>query len=247
MTNSANPVQDALAAAAAQVQPEQAAEVVQQEQQASQNVQQAQTLAPAVAQTHAVAAHQPAAVMSMDDASVAAVSGVSAFVKLRDGGLELDEQKFGPTKFKLKIEGSHAGGSFQPFHACNYNSPAGYVYTKTYDNATTVSLNAAHNGMPWAENVALCKQKDPTSYTYLGFELTLELAEDTTSLDGKVTIPAGTMFGYSTPYTASKLLKGVWDKALAAGKRGENILIELSGEEIKNDKGNFKKLILKEV
>ena len=73
------------------------------------------------------------------------------------------------------------------------------------------------------------------------------MAEDTASVDGKTTIPAGTLFGYTTPYTASKLLKAVWDKALAQGKRGEKVVVELSGEEIKSDKGQYKKLILKEI
>ena len=237
-----NPVQDALAAAAAAADV-QTAQPIQQE-----AVQAAQPLAQINQQAHGVVEYVPAAAaLTMDDSAVTAVSGVSNFVKLRDGGLELDGEKFGAAKFNLTIEGSNNGGSYQPCFCMNYQSPTGQVYTKSYDGAVTVSNNPAHNGLPWGQNVALIQQKDAKAYTYTGFELTLELAEDTASVDGKTTIPAGTLFGYTTPYTASKLLKAVWDKALAQGKRGEKVVVELSGEEIKSDKGQYKKLILKEI
>lgn len=238
-----DPVQAALAAAAAEAQSTvQTAEPIQQE-----VVQAAQVLAP-VNQNNSPAAYvAPAAALTMDDSAVTAVSGVSNFVKLRDGGLELDGEKFGAAKFNVTIEGSNNGGSYQPCFCMNYQSAAGQVYTKSYDGAVTVSNNPAHNGLPWSANCALIQQKDAKAYSYTGFELTLELAEDTVSVDGKTTIPAGTLFGYTTPYTASKLLKALWDKSIAQGKRGQKVTVELSGEEIKNDKGMYKKLILKEI
>ena len=243
-----NPVQDALAAAAAQVDNTQTAQAIEQpEVEVIQAVQAVQPLQPAVAQ-HGVSQYQaPAAPMSIEDAAVSSVSGVSNFVKLRDGGLELDGSKFGPVDFDIIMAGSDKGGSYQPVACCNYNSAAGQVYTKSYDQQTTVSNNPAHNGLPWHENILLCQSRNPSAYSYIGFELTLKLSEDTISFDCKTTITKGTLFGYTTPYTASKLLKALWDKANTEGKRGETFKIKLSGEEVKNDKGDYKKLILEHV
>jgi hypothetical protein len=244
-----DPVQAALDAAAnqaTQAATTETVEVIQQEA-VAQNQQVNQNTGLQTVNT-SVATHQaPASPLTMDDSAVTAVSGVSNFVKLRDGGLELDGEKFGPTKFKLKMDGVDKGGAYQPCFACNYNSPAGQVYTRSYDGVKTVSLNPSHDGLDWNQNVALCQAKDPKAFTYTAFELTLELAEDTVSADGKTTIPAGTKMGYTTPYTAAKTLKALWDKALSEGKRGETFVVELSGEEVKNDKGSYKKLILKQV
>ena len=39
-------------------------------------------------------------------------------------------------------------------------------------------------------------------------------------------------------------MKAIWDKAIREGKRGETIIVEVSGEEISKDGNEFKKLIM---
>ena len=75
----------------------------------------------------------------------------------------------------------------------------------------------------------------------------LELAEDIESKDKKVSFEAGALFGYTTPYTAAKTVKAIWDKAIREGKRGETIIVEVSGQEISKDGNDFKKLIMEVV
>lgn len=238
-----DPVQAALDQAAANTQTQ-----AQTAQPIEQNI--APNSATGVVQAQTTALAQPkvsAHTLTMDDAAVSAVSGVSGFIKLRDGGLELDEAKFGEVNFKVKIESTQQGGSFQPCYCHNYSTPAGQIYTKSYDNVTTASNSPAHSNLSWSDSVALATQKDPNSYTYLGFELTLELEKDTESLDKKTTLVAGTKFGYTTPYTASKQFKALWDKALSEGKRGQEVVVTLSGEEVSSPKGTYKKLIMSQV
>ena len=240
MTTS-NPLQDQLNAVAGQAaQVAQAAPVEQ-----AAPVQQAQPMntAQAVAQAYAPAL-VAAAPLSMDSADVASVGSVTEFIKLGDGGLKLGDGKFGATKFKLTIEGAENGGSYRPCHCMNYQGAAGYVYTKSYDGFTTVSANPSHNGLPWQQNCANILQISPKAYSYVGFELVLELLEDIVSTDKKTEFSAGTLFGYTTPYTASKTVKAIWDKAIKEGKRGETLIVEVSGEEVSNNGNEFKKLIM---
>lgn len=206
---------------------------------------------PALTQSNnqvAVANRAPAAILTMDDSAVAAVSSVSGYLKLRDGGIELDEKKFLGANFKLKIESSTEGGSFQPCYCHNYNLPSGQVYTKSYDGVATASNNAAHSNLSWEDSVALALRQDPASYTYTGFEIVLELESDIKTVDGNHTIPAGTKFGYTTPYTAAKSFKAIWDKAISEGKRGQTITVFIDGTEVTSPKGQkYKKLIVTEV
>lgn len=238
-----NPLQDQLNAISGQSQGAavQTAQPIEQ----AQNVQQAQVLhhAQAVAQNYAPAP-VAAAPLTMDSNEVAASGSVSAFIKLRDGGLELDDTKFGAVKFNLNIEGAENGGSFRPCHCMNYNSAAGYVYTKSYDGVSTSSSSPAHNGLPWNVNCQNILNVSPKAYSYVGFELVLEVAEDAVSTDKKTTIEAGTRFGYTTPYTAAKEIKAIWDKAIKEGKRGEDVLVELSGEEVSKNGNTYKKLVV---
>lgn len=247
MTN-ANPLQAQLDQVAATAEAEAASQPINQDG-AAQNVQQAQpmTHAPAVSMANAPVAHQPAAALSMDSTEVQVSGSVASFLKLRDGGLLLEDAKFAPTKFKLRVEDASAGGSFRPCKSMNYQSPAGYIYTKSYDGVTAVSSTPAHNNISWAENVQKILNVAPNAYEFLAFELVLELAETTKSVDGKTEILAGTRFGYTTPYTAAKLVKALWDKALAEGKRGQDIYVVLEGVEVSKDGNEFKKLVINSV
>lgn len=185
--------------------------------------------------------------LSMDSTEVQVSGSVASFLKLRDGGLLLEDAKFPACKFNLRVEDASLGGSFRPCKIMNYQSTAGYIYTKTYDGAVAVSSTPAHNNIPWAVNVEKILQVAPKSYEYLGFEIVLELTENVTSIDGKTEIQAGTRFGYSTPYTAAKLIKAIWDKAVAEGKRGQDIQVMVSGVEVSKDGNDFKKLVIEVV
>lgn len=245
---STNPLQDQLDAVAASANAEaEAAQVVNQNEGANAAVvnQQGQAAqAPAVSMAHAPAAVQPAAALSMDSTEVQVSGSVASFLKLRDGGVLLEDAKFNPVKFKLRVEDASQGGSFRPCKSMNYQSAAGYIYTKTYDGVNTVSATSAHNNIPWVDNVNKILAVAPKAYEFLAFELVLELAEDVKSVDGKTEILAGTRFGYSTPYTAAKLVKSIWDKAVAEGKRGQDITVLVSGVEVSKDGNDFKKLVM---
>lgn len=245
MTN-ANPLQAQLDQVAATAEAE-AVQTAQPMNQATEQSAQTATNAPAVSMAHAPAVAQPAMALSMDSTEVQVSGSVASFLKLRDGGLLLEDAKFPPCKFKLRIEDASLGGSFRPCKCMNYQSAAGYIYTKSYDGVTAVSSTPAHNNIPWAVNVEKILQVAPKAYEYLGFELVLELAEDSKSTDGKTEISAGTRFGYSTPYTAAKLIKAVWDKAVAEGKRGQDIVVTVSGVEVSKDGNDFKKLVIESV
>lgn len=235
MTNS-NPLQDQLNAAAGQIATPTA-----------EPIQQAQPVAPMTSPSASTvvgyAAPAAASPLTMDSNEVVSAGSVSDFVKLLDGGLSLDDEKFDPVKFKIMLEGADLGGSFRPCKMMNYNGTTGYVYTKTYDGVTTSSSNPAHNGLPWNVNVERILSIDGKAFDFIGYELTLETAEDVKSRNGKKEIPAGSMFGYSTPYTAAKQIKAIWDK-YSKTNRGETLIIELSGEEVSNNGKEFKKLIV---
>ena len=239
MTNAnVNPLQDQLNNIANQAEV-QAAQPIEQQVQAAQ---------PVVAQSnYAVGQVTPAAPLTMDSNEVTTASAVSAFLKLRDGGVELDDAKFGAVKFHLVVDGAENGGSFRPCYCMNYSGPNGHVYTKSYDGVTTVSTNAGHNGLSWAENQRRILQASPNAYSYLGYELVLEVAEEVTSTDKKTTIPAGKQFGYTTPYLASKDVLALWKKWTESGKRGEKVTVEISGEEVSKGANQFKKFIISEV
>lgn len=245
MNTAVNPLQDQLNQVAGQAEAAQAAAPIQQ----ATPIQQAapvQAAAPAVAVNYAPAP-VAAAPLSMDSADVASVGSVTEFIKLGDAGLKLGDGKFDPVKFKMVIEGAENGGSFRPCHCMNYQGAAGYVYTKSYDGFTTSSSNPSHNGLPWQQNCQQILQLNPKAYSFVGFELVLELAEDIESKDKKVSFEAGTLFGYTTPYTAAKTVKAIWDKAIREGKRGETIIVEVSGQEISKDGNDYKKLIMEVV
>lgn len=219
----------------------------------TEGVQRAETLAPANVETsHAVVSHnpaQPAAMFTMDDAEVVAQSSVAGYIKLRDGGLEINEGKFGPVKFKIKIERNDLGGDFQPVKCMNYNGAnKKQVYTKTYDGQKTASNSQEHNGLNWLENVQRILSKDPDAYEYMGYEVKFTVLEDVEATDksGKV-LKAGEVYGYTTPYSASKLLKGLWNKALGEGKRGQFVNVELSGLEVNKGGNLYKVLTLTEI
>lgn len=239
MSTAVNPLQDQLNQVAGQAEAAQAAAPIQQ-------AAPVQAVAPIVNTSYAPAP-VAAAPLSMDSADVASVGSVTEFIKLGDDGLKLGEGKFPATKFKLTIEGAENGGSFRPCHCMNYQGAAGYVYTKSYDGFTTSSSNPSHNGLPWQQNCQQILQLNPKAYSFVGFELVLELAEDIESKDKKVSFEAGTLFGYTTPYTAAKTVKAIWDKAIREGKRGETIIVEVSGQEISKDGNDYKKLIMEVV
>lgn len=239
MNTTVNPLQDQLNQVAGQAEAAQAAAPIQQ-------AAPVQAATPVVGTSYAPAP-VAAAPLSMDSADVASVGSVTEFIKLGDDGLKLGDGKFPATKFKLTIEGAENGGSFRPCHCMNYQGAAGYVYTKSYDGVTTVSSNPSHNGLPWQQNCQQILQLNPKAYSFVGFELVLELAEDIESKDKKVSFEAGTMFGYTTPYTAAKTVKAIWDKAIREGKRGESVIVEVSGQEISKDGNDFKKLIMEVV
>lgn len=239
MSTAVNPLQDQLNQVAGQAEAAQAAAPIQQ-------AAPVQAVAP-IAGTSYAPAPVAAAPLSMDSADVASVGSVTEFIKLGDDGLKLGDGKFPATKFKLTIEGAEKGGSFRPCHCMNYQGATGYVYTKSYDGVTTVSSNPSHNGLPWQQNCQQILQLNPKAYSFVGFELVLELAEDIESKDKKVSFEAGTLFGYTTPYTAAKTVKAIWDKAIREGKRGETIIVEVSGQEISKDGNDYKKLIMEVV
>lgn len=240
--NTSNPLQDQLAAAAATAQATQHTE--------PQVVQAATPMptqnAPAVAMAVAPAQYAPAAPLTMDSNEVILAGSISDFIKLTDGGLSLQEGKFDPVIFELILNGAESGGSFRPCRMMNYQNPNGYVYTKTYDGVITSSSDASHNGLPWGENVQRIKTASPKAYEFIGYELTLTTHQDIASKDGKTEIPAGTIFGYSTPFTASKQIKAIWDK-WSPTHRGQTLLIKLSGEEVSKDGNVYKKLVIETI
>lgn len=236
-----SPLNDALTAAAAQVAGDTlaAAQPIQQGQQEQQNhaVQQTQPV-------YAMAQPNNASPLTMDSNIVQAQSGITEYFKLTDGGCSVGDVKYEPIKVLLRLEDAASGGSFKPAMIMNYDTPAGMVYTKSYDMVSTVSNNPAHSGLGWNANKAKILTVDGKAYEYLGYDLAMVVAEDALSKDKKTTLAAGTVLGYSTPYLASKLLKKVWDAGMAANMRGKDAVLMVSGIEINKSSKNYKQLVV---
>lgn len=233
-----NPMQAQLDAAAAATQAP--AEAVQQ----AQPIQ--ATASAVVASVPATHVPATATALTMDSAEVVAQNSVSSFIKLIDGGLKLEDAKFGAVEFEIVIAGAESGGSFRPCKMMNYQGANGYVYTKSYDGVNTSSSDASHNGLPWHSNVEKILAKSPKAFEFLGYELALKVHKDVTSNDGKVEIAAGTVFGYSTPYTSSKQIKALWDK-YSGTNRGDSVVVSISGLEVNKNGFEYNKLIIEPV
>lgn len=246
MTQAQSPLNDVLAAAAnaASGNAENVAQPISQE-----DVSQAETVIdhqPAVANQQVATYQQPASPLSMDSNVVQAQSSITDYFKLTDGGCSVGDVKYDPIKVRLRLEDAQKGGGFKPAFMMNYEAPSGMVYTKSYDGITTISNNPAHSNLPWTTNVERIKKLNPNAYDYLGYDLAFVVAEDTVSKDKKTTLPAGTVLGYTTPYTAAKKLKKVWDSAVAANKRGSDAILIVAGEEISKNSKTYKQLVVLE-
>lgn len=236
---------DALAAAATQASadPSQVAQPISQEQGEAYQA----TSLPAATTQNAVAqapAAQPVSALSMHSSVVQSQSSISDFFKLRDGGCLIDDVKYPAVLFRLRLESSEKGGGFKPCYMMNYENSSGMVYTKSYDGVTTTSNNPAHSALSWADNKAKILQTHPKSYDFLGYDLALVVAEDVESLDGKQILKAGTVLGYTTPYTAAKKIKKVWDDAVGTNNLGKDALLLLSGEEVTKNNRQYKMLVV---
>lgn len=245
MTQAQSPLNDVLAAAANQASGDASnvAQPITQDEIKNATVVETQ---PAVSNQQVAAYQQPAAPLSMDSNIVQAQSSITDFFKLTDGGCSVGDVKFDPIKVRLRIEDAQKGGGFKPAFMMNYEAPSGMVYTKSYDGSTTVSNNPAHSNLNWSDNKARIKQLSPNAFDYLGYDLAFVVAEDTDSKDKKATLKAGTVLGFTTPYTAAKMLKKVWDNAIGAGQRGNDAILILSGEEISKNQKNYKQLVVVE-
>lgn len=232
-----NPLQDTLAAAAAQSQADEsqvAQPIEQQNNVVAEQVYQASNLP---------AAHEPrrAVTMSMDSDEVQNESSIGSFLKLTDGGVEVSDTKYGPVKVALRVEDATNGGGFKPAQMMNYEGPQGMVYTKTYDQCNTVSNNPAHSALSWAANCEKVLAMHPQAYKYLGYDLALVVTEDVQPLKkGGDVLKAGTVLGFTTPYTASKTFLAIWKAAVAASQRGKDVILEVEGEEISKNSRSYK-------
>lgn len=240
-----NPLESTLqaAAAASQADASQVAQPI--EQQEVQQNYQAQSL-PAV-NNNAVAQHhvQPTN-LTMDSSDVQNESSIGSFLKLTDGGVEVSDTKYGAIKVALRVEDAANGGGFKPARMMNYEGAQGMVYTKTYDGANTESNSPAHSNLSWAANCEKIMQLSPKAYSYLGYDLALVVSEDVKPLKaGGEVLKAGTVLGFTTPYTASKLFLAAWKAAVAASQRGNDVILELEGEEISKNSRMYKVLRMK--
>ncbi|URG13805.1 hypothetical protein [Acinetobacter phage vB_AbaS_TCUP2199] len=203
---------------------------------------------PAVANRQVAAA--PAAggpSLSMDSSVVQSQSSITEFLKLSDGGCMVGEAKFDPIKVRIRLEDASNGGGFKPAYMMNYEGPQGMVYTKSYDGVNTSSNNPAHAGLSWADNKARILNLAPKAYDFLGYDIAFVVAEDTLSKDKKTELKAGTVLGFTTPYTAAKMLKKVWDSGVGANQRGNDAILMISGEEISKNGRQYKQLVVEHV
>lgn len=201
---------------------------------------------PAVSNQQVAVAPTTGTSLTMHSSVVQAQSSITDFFKLTDGGCSVADVKYDPIKVLLRMADAQEGGGFKPAYMLNFEAPSGMVYTKSYDGVTTVSNNPAHSGLSWAENVAKIKALAPNAFAYLGYDVAFVVAEDTASKDGKTTLKAGTVLGFTTPYLASKQLKKVWDNAVSSNALGKDSVLTLSGEEISKNGKNFKQLVIVE-
>lgn len=200
---------------------------------------------PATQQTTAVAHNSPASPMSMDSSEIQNESAITSFLKLTEGGVEVSDTKYGPIKVALRIEDASQGGGFRPARMMNYEGAQGMVYTKTYDHVNTVSNSPAHAALSWAASCEKVLQNNDKAYDFLGYDLALVVVEDTQPLKGSEVLPAGTVLGFTTPYTASKTFLAIWKAAVAANQRGNDVLLELEGEEVSKNNRKYKVLRVK--
>lgn len=209
-------------------------------------VNQDQSGAPAVSNQQVAQYQAPAPSLTMDSGLVQSQSSITDFFKLTDGGCSIADVKYDPIKVRLRVEDASQGGGFKPALMMNYEAPSGMVYTKSYDNQTTSSNNPAHAGLPWAANKQKILGLSPKAYEFLGYDIAFVVAEDVQSKDKKSVLKAGTVLGFTTPYTAAKLLKKVWDGAMGANARGKDAILTISGEEVSKNGIQFKKLVVVE-
>lgn len=246
MTQAQSPLDQTLAAAASQA----AGDSSNTAQPISQTEGQATVIehnnSPAVANQQVAAYQPPASPLTMQSNEVQAQSSITEFFKLTDGGCSVGDVKYNPLKVLLRVEDATNGGGFRPAYMMNYEAPSGMVYTKSFDGAKTTSNNPAHSGLSWADNKRKILEIDPKAYDYLGYDIALVVAEDTKSKDEKTTLAAGTVLGFTTPYTAAKMFKKVWDNAVANNSVGKDAVLVLSGEEINNNGRQYKKLVVVE-
>ncbi len=199
---------------------------------------------PVVANYAVAAAPVAGTALSMDSSIVQAQSGITDFFKLTDGGCQISDVKYDPIKVRLRLEDAQKGGGFKPALMMNYEAPSGMVYTKSYDGQTTVSSNPAHSALSWAANKQKILQLAPKAYDFLGYDIAFVVAEDVTSKDKKTVLKAGTVLGFTTPFTASKMLKKVWDAAINGNQRGNDVILKISGEEISKNNRQYKQLVV---
>ena len=239
-----NALQDTLAAAAAASQSDasQVAQPIEQQQQQTTNV----VAEQAYAASNLPAAHAPAgSPLSMDSSEVQNESAIGSFLKLTEGGVEVSDVKYGPIKVALRVEDASLGGGFRPAQMMNYEGPQGMVYTKTYDQANTVSNNPAHAALSWPANCQKVLEMHPNAYKYLGYDLALVVTEDVPPLKSGEPLKAGTVLGFTTPYTASKTFLAIWKAAIAANQRGNDVLLEVEGEEVSKNNRKYKVIRVK--
>lgn len=208
----------------------------------------ATTTSPAVANRQVAAPAAGGSSLSMDSSVVQSQSSITEFLKLSDGGCMVGEAKFGPIKVRIRLEDASNGGGFKPAYMMNYEGPQGMVYTKSYDGVNTSSNNPAHAGLSWADNKARILNLAPKAYDFLGYDIAFVVAEDTESKDKKAELlKAGTILGFTTPYTAAKMLKKVWDAGVGANQRGNDAILMISGEEISKNGRQYKQLVVEHV
>ena len=205
------------------------------------------TNTPAVANHQVATAPAGGASLSMDSSVVQSQSSITEFLKLSDGGCMIGEVKFDPIKVRIRLEDAQNGGGFKPAYMMNYEGPQGMVYTKSYDGVTTTSNNPAHGGLSWADNKARILQIAPKAYDFLGYDIAFVVAETVIGKDKKTELKAGTVLGFTTPYTAAKMLKKVWDAGVGANQRGNDAILMISGEEISKNGRQYKQLVVEHV
>lgn len=201
---------------------------------------------PAVSNQQVVAVNSTGASISMHSSIVQSQSSITDFFKLTDGGCSIADVKYDPIKLLLRIEDAQKGGGYKPAFMMNYEAPSGMVYTKSYDGQTTTSNNPAHAGLSWIDNKNKIKAMASSAFDFLGYDIAFVVAEDTLSKDGKVTLKASTVLGFTTPYLAAKQLKKVWDNAIACNALGKDAVLTVSGEEVSKNGRTFKQLVIVE-
>lgn len=216
-------VQDAIAAAKAQAEANQQSQPVQQEQQAQQ-----QAHVPVQSNVHAPAAP----VMSVTDA-VNNSMVVDDWLKVDKSTVSVGGHSYRRIPVIIRCADSSMGGSIQSFIGLNYGNDNDAKYSKTFSNGSGIVDDGENLGMSWQQHVQQVQQIYPFAKPFTGYQLLLEVAEETPDLDGNNPLSQGMLLGYATSKTSAKEVTKFLRPLIAGGVWGvpENLrLVHISGK-----------------